>query len=86
MRPWSLERLNVIAKPAFIPDFYHMRAMHMRQYVAPVIIVLDEIALGEAHAIPNTLPGDGNPRDGEIAGLPQFPLNAILSKDEFIQC
>ena len=47
----TLEWLDVIAVPAFVSELQRVRAAHMREHVAPVIVVLDEIALREAHAV-----------------------------------
>ena len=85
MRPRSLEGLDVIAVPAFVANFYDVSAADMSQNVAPVIVVLDEIALGEADAVANALSGDADSRNGEVAGLAEFSLDAILGKNHFVQ-
>src|ERR1700722_8686176 len=57
----------------------------MSQDIAPVIVVLNEIALGEPYTVSDALPGNTNSRNGEVAGLAKFALDAILRKDCFIQ-
>src|SRR5579871_6386015 len=51
LRPRTLERLHVISIPPFIPELEGVGATHMCEYVAPVVVVLDEIALGKTDAV-----------------------------------
>src|SRR5580700_1329062 len=57
----------------------------MRQNIAPVVVMLNEIPLREAYTVSNVLPGNADSRDGKVAGLAKFALDAILRKDCFIQ-
>src|SRR6266436_2462724 len=57
----------------------------MRQNIAPVIVVLNEIALGEPYTVSDALPGNADSGNGKITGLAKFALDAILRKDCFIQ-
>ena len=50
LRPGPLEGLDVISVPAFITELQSVRALYMREDVAPVIVVLNEIALRETDA------------------------------------
>src|SRR5215471_332615 len=85
MRPGPLEGFDVIAVPAFVANFYDVSTLHMGQNVAPVIVVLDEITLREANAVGNALSGDGDTRNGEVASLAEFTLDAVLGKNRFVQ-
>src|ERR1700722_547193 len=58
----------------------------MSQDIAPVIVVLNEIALGEPYTVSDALPGNTNSRNGEVASLAKFALDAILRKNCFVQC
>ena len=62
MRPRPLEGLHVVSEPALVAHLQHVRAADVRQNVAPVIVVLDEIALGKADAVSDRLPGDARCR------------------------
>src|SRR5450755_567731 len=62
-----------------------MSAANMGKHIAPVIVVLDEISLREADAISDVLSGNGDSGNGEVAGLAQEPLDAILREDRFIE-
>ena len=57
----------------------------MGQHIAPVIVVLDEIPLGEADAITDGLSSDADVRNGEVTGLAEVSFDAVLSKDGFIE-
>src|SRR5208283_997714 len=85
MGPWPFERLDVVAVPAFVADFYDVSALHVGQNVAPVIVVLDEITLSEADTVSDALSGDRDSRNGEVASLAQFSLDAVLGKNHFVQ-
>src|SRR5208282_581361 len=85
MRPRTLERLDVIAVPAFVAHLQYVRATHMRQNIAPVVVVLNEIALRETQAVAEVLSGYADDRNGEVAGLVQLALNAIPVKHYIIQ-
>src|SRR5689334_15818552 len=57
----------------------------MGQYIAPVIVVLNEVALGKSHSVAHRLPGYGNRGNGEIAGLTLKAFDPILRKDGFVE-
>ncbi len=42
----------------------------MRQNIAPVVVVLNEIALREPYTVSDALPGNANSRDGEGSARP----------------
>ena len=69
MRPRALERLHIVSKPAFVAYLQHVSATHMGQNIAPVIVMLDKIALGKADAISDVLTAHTDSRNGEIPGL-----------------
>src|ERR1700727_60650 len=50
LRPRTLERFYVVAIPALVTELQSVRTLHMGQYIAPVIVMLNEIALREADA------------------------------------
>ena len=85
MRPRTLEGLDVVAVPTFIADLNDVSAVDVRQYIAPVIVVLDEIALSETEAVAYALTGNADSGNGEVASFVIFALNAILGKDRFVQ-
>src|SRR5882757_462400 len=85
MGPRSLERLDIVAKPAFVTHFQDVCALDVGENVAPVVIVLDEITLRETNAISHALSSDADARDTEVTGLALKSLDAILRKDGFIQ-
>ena len=43
------ERLHVIAEPAFVADLQNVGTAHVGQYIAPMVVVLNEIALRKTH-------------------------------------
>src|SRR5882724_8121979 len=86
MRPGTFERLHVVAKPTFIARFQDVSAAYMRQHVAPVVVVLYEVALRKADPISDALSGDGDAWDREVAGLAEKALNPILGEDGFVEC
>ena len=47
--PRPLERLHIIAEPPLVSKLKSVRAADMRQNISPVIVVLDEVSLREAH-------------------------------------
>src|SRR5262249_43910468 len=49
--PWTLKVFHVIAVPAFVTEFQRVCPLHVREHVTPVVVVLDEIALREVHAV-----------------------------------
>src|SRR5579863_8787384 len=51
LRPRSLEGLNVVSIPSFIPELQRVCAPHMGKHVAPVIVVLNEVALSETDTV-----------------------------------
>src|ERR1700745_389847 len=51
-----------------------------------MIVVLDEVALGETHAVADGLTGDGDRGNGEIPCFPDKALDAIERKNTFVQC
>lgn len=63
----------------------------MREHVAPVVVVLDEIALCKAQAIEPAetvevgYPRGANLRNGEVAGLLLNALDAVLGENSLIQ-
>src|SRR5580704_10447435 len=86
MRPRPFERFHVIAEPTFIAYLQDVSAAYVSQYVAPVVVVLNEIALSKPDPISNALSGDGDTWDSEVAGLAEKALDAILSEDRFVEC
>src|ERR1700686_3643090 len=57
----------------------------MSQDIAPVIVVLNEIALGKPYTVSDALSGNADSRDGEVTSLAKFALNPILGKNCLIQ-
>src|SRR5690348_13736527 len=57
LRPWPLERLDVVAVPALVSELQRVGATHMRQHIAPVVVVLDEVTLRKADAVSLTAVG-----------------------------
>src|SRR5579864_3109018 len=51
LRPRTLEGFDVIPVPAFITELQSVRASYMREDIAPVIVVLNEVALREADTV-----------------------------------
>ena len=49
--PRALEGFDVVAVPPFIAELQSMGASNMGEDIAPVIVMLDEITLGETNAI-----------------------------------
>ena len=46
-----MERFDVVTVPAFVAEFESVRAFYMREHIAPVIVMLNKIALGKADAV-----------------------------------
>ena len=90
-RPRSLKGLDIVAKPSFVAELQDVSATHVGQNVAPVIVVLDEIALRKALPIKSAEPSRLKARnshrwDGEIASLMLDPFDTVLGEDSFVQC
>ena len=85
MRPRALERLDVVSEPAFVTNLQDVSPANMAKNIAPVIVVLNEIALGEADAVAHALSGNAHAWNGEVTRFPEKALDAILGKDGFVQ-
>src|ERR1700722_11316533 len=57
----------------------------MSEDVSPVIVVLDEVALGEARSETVANAGDVDQRDGEESGYAVYTLHAHAGEGGFIQ-
>ena len=90
--PRSLEGLDIVAKPSFVSEFQDVCTANVGQYVPPVIVVLDEIALGKALPIEAAeavqIGKSRHPHrwDGEIASLMLHTFDPVLGEDGFVQC
>src|SRR5215472_6764050 len=85
MGPGSLKRFYVVSVPTLVSNFNDVCAVNVCQHVAPVIVVLDEIALREPDAVPDILPGDSDSGNRKVAGFADFSFNSILGKNNFVQ-
>ena len=57
----------------------------MGQNVTPVVVVLDEIALGKANPVPDGLSANADIRNREVPSFSQEALDTVPGKDYFIQ-
>src|ERR1700722_7074425 len=62
-----------------------MIAVDLGQHIAPVIVVLDEIALRKSNAVADVLAGDVNCGDVKVAGFVVNTLDAAVSNGDFVQ-
>ena len=85
MRPRPLERLDVVAEPTFVAYFQNMGPTHMGQNVTPVVVVLDEIALGKADTEAGRQSGDGDRGNRKVAGLADEPVALFDVLDHEVQ-
>src|ERR1035437_4158647 len=89
LRPRALEGLDVISVPALVPESKRVGTAHVREHVAPVIIVLDEVTLSEANAVCRTgIRVDSVHRDTVhrviLGSAAQHALNSALPSRHFI--
>src|SRR5580704_784064 len=81
----SCKERQVVAVPALIPHFETVAAMNQRQHIAPVITVLDEIALREAVSEANSQLSDTYDRNGKGSGLVGETFDAVITKGSFVE-
>src|SRR5579885_521375 len=81
MGPRPLERFHVVAEPPLIANLDDVSATHIGQHIPPMVVVLDKIALREAHAVANGLSGHADSGNGEVARLSELPLDTVLAED-----
>ena len=81
----SGEQGDVIAAPRLKPGFDVMRSDNPGQDIAPVIAVLNVIAVGEAVSPARAQIGHVDNGNGKKAGVGGDAFNAVITKDRLIQ-
>jgi len=78
-----LERFDVVTIPAFVAEFESVRAFYMREHIAPVVVMLNEVALRESHTVSHSsIRVDSVHRDrGHSVVLGAAAQNAFNSAD-----
>lgn len=62
-----------------------MRTLNVSKYVPPVIVVLNEVALGKSDSEPDSLPCDSHIRHREITALIDNSLHLHIAEHAFVQ-